>query len=458
MMTTEISSTGQQKGKLAYLLKIASIVIAATAITWTTFYIVTQNWLAALGESTFIMLGYLAYTAASRNNTKTIAQVYFPLLLVMMCIFCLFLDVPNAIVPRSAHHYFLPMLLYAYIIYQDENPYLKVTTLALISIAFLVFSCTSIGVNLSSMTNEHRLIGVWLTNAEALVMLALVALVMQSEFKIRHTLELELSKALLKNELHFYFQPQVNKNGVVLGAEILTRWNHPSLGNIPPDVFIPLAEESDLILYLGKQVLATACNQLAIWKQNKATEHLTLSVNISVKQFQSAEFTQYVIALLDDTKIDAHKLKLEVTESIFAVDLDVILTKMMQLKSYGIQFSLDDFGTGYSSLAYVKNMPLDELKIDKSFIKDVLTNVSDASITKMIISLARELNIAIIAEGVEKKEQQQFLIENGCHHYQGYFYSPPLPINEFDAFVLANQYQKSTLSDDAHYAAVSAAL
>lgn len=246
-----------------------------------------------------------------------------------------------------------------------------------------------------------------------------------------------MSNALLKNELKLYFQPQVEQDGKTNGAEALTRWRHPSLGNIAPDVFIPIAEKSDLILHLGKHALASACRQLANWAQSVAMAHLTLSVNISVKHFQSHDFMPHIVALIHETKIDARKLQLEITESIFSHNSEDIMVKMTQLKAHGIKLSLDDFGTGYSSLAYVKNLPLDELKIDKAFIKHVLTNVSADTITKMIISLAHELNIAIIAEGVETSEQRQFLIDNGCRHFQGYLYSTPLPIHEFNAFVLA---------------------
>jgi EAL domain-containing protein (putative c-di-GMP-specific phosphodiesterase class I) len=435
-MSIESISVEQHKNKLTFLLKVASIVVALTATMWAIFFVTIQDWLAAFTEFILIVLGCLGYTQTKHNNTKIIAYVYLPILFVVMCFICVFYDTPNAIVSRSNNHYFLPMALYAYVLYQDENPYLKITVPVVISLAFLLFACTNFGIDLSTMTNDQRLVRVWVTNSVALIMLALVALIMQSDFKVRHTLELELSNALLKGELKLYYQPQVEQGGSTIGAEALTRWRHSSLGIIAPEVFIPLAEKSDLILHIGKHVLSAACNQLASWAQNEATAHLTLSVNISVKQFQHHDFVPQIVSLIEETKIDARRLQLEITESIFAHDLEDIMAKMTQLKAYGVRLSLDDFGTGYSSLAYVKNLPLDELKIDKSFIKDVLTSVSAATITKMIISLAHELNIAIIAEGVETNEQRQFLIDNGCHNFQGYLYSTPLPINEFNTFVL----------------------
>ncbi len=438
-MTTENRYIEQYKNKLTYLLKLATIVIAVASIAWSTFYFFIQNWLGVAMHGVLTVLGYMGYWHTKRNNTKIIADVYFPLMFIMVALVCIFLDVPTAVVARSNHYYFLPMALYAYVIYQDDHAYLKIGVPIFISIVFLVFASTHYGINLSEATSQHRLIAAWITNSIALIFLFLVALIMQSDFKMRHTLELELSNALLKDELVLYYQPQVNELGKTQGAEVLMRWFHPKLGTIPPDVFIPLAEKTDLILHLSKHVLVSACNQLAIWAKTNETAYLNLSVNISVKQFLDPDFVQNIIRIIDDSKIDAHKLQLEITESIFAHDLEDIKVKLAQLKARGVRLSLDDFGTGYSNLTYVKNLSLDELKIDKSFVKDVLSDGSAASITKMVISLAHELRITIIAEGVETHEQRQFLVDNGCLNFQGYLYSKPLPISEFNAFVLAHK-------------------
>jgi diguanylate cyclase len=348
-MSIESSSIEQHKNKLTFLLKVASVVVALTASMWAIFFITIHDWLGAFTESILIVLGCLGYAHTKHNNTKIIAYVYLPILFFVMCFICVFYDMPNAIVSRSNNHYFLPMALYAYVLYQDENPYLRITVPVIISLAFLLFACTNFGINLSTMTDEQRLVRVWVTNSVALIMLSLVALIMQSDFKVRHTLELELSNALLKDELKLYFQPQVEQDGKTIGAEALTRWRHPTLGNIAPDTFIPIAEKSDLILHLGKHALTLACNQLANWAQSEAMAHLTLSVNISVKHFQSHDFVPHIVTLINETKIDARKLQLEITESIFAHDLEDIMVKMTQLKAHGIKLSLDDFGTGYSS-------------------------------------------------------------------------------------------------------------
>ena len=203
-MTVEHKAPEKNQAKLTYLLIIASIVITVDAIGWTILNIVIKDWLHAAVDAMLMVLGYMAYWHSKHNNTKIIARMYFPLLFLMICILCLFFDVPNATVPRSDHHYFLPIVLYAYVLYQDEHPYLKIAVPIAISLAFLIFASTHIGINLSQMTTEQRLSLVWVNNSVALFMLFLGALILQSDFKVRHTLELELSKALLKNELKLY--------------------------------------------------------------------------------------------------------------------------------------------------------------------------------------------------------------------------------------------------------------
>ena len=204
-MAIENVSIDQHKNKVTYLLNVATIVITVVAISWAIFFISIQDWLSLAMESTLIVLGYMGYRSNKRNNIKIIAHVYFPLLFLMICIVCVFFDVPNLVVPRSNHHYFLPMALYAYVLYQDEHPYLKIGAPTVISLAFLLFACTHTGFNLSSVSDADRLTRVWLTNGVALFMLSLVALIMQSDFKVRHTLELDLSNALLKDELKLYY-------------------------------------------------------------------------------------------------------------------------------------------------------------------------------------------------------------------------------------------------------------
>jgi EAL domain-containing protein (putative c-di-GMP-specific phosphodiesterase class I) len=204
---------------------------------------------------------------------------------------------------------------------------------------------------------------------------------------------------------------------------------------VPPNEFIPLAEETGVILPLGHWVLETACTQLARWAGRPEQAHLTLAVNVSVHQFRQPDFVKQVLAVIKSTGADPRQLKLELTESLLVDNVEEIIEKMFALKAKGVGFSLDDFGTGYSSLSYLKRLPLDQLKIDRSFVRDVLIDPNDAAIAKTIVALAQSLGLGVIAEGVESAAQRDFLASSGCHAYQGYFFSRPLPLEDFEAFV-----------------------
>ncbi|WP_435627336.1 EAL domain-containing protein [Candidatus Ferrigenium straubiae] len=259
---------------------------------------------------------------------------------------------------------------------------------------------------------------------------------MQAAVAARVSLESDLRRAILEQEqLQLYYQAQVNSSGRLTGAEALVRWRHPERGMVSPAEFIPLAEESGLILPLGHWVMATACQQLATWATEPDTAHLTLAVNVSAKQFHLPTFVEEVATLVDYFGVNPARLKLEITESLMVENVDDIIAKMSELKTRGINFSMDDFGTGYSSLSYLKHLPLYQLKIDQSFVRDVLTDPNDAAIAKIIVSLAQSMNLMVIAEGVETEEQREFLEQNGCHAFQGYLFSKPVPVGEFEQLI-----------------------
>ncbi len=256
---------------------------------------------------------------------------------------------------------------------------------------------------------------------------------MQHELEMRVSLETSMRHGLRNNEFRLHYQPQVDSSGRTTGAEALVRWQHPERGLVSPMAFIPLAEETGLIMPLGLWVLETACAQLAAWAGRVDTAHLTLSVNVSARQFRHADFVDQVLAVLDATGANPQNLKLELTESLLVDDVESTIVKMSALKAKGVRFSLDDFGTGYSSLAYLKRLPLDQLKIDQSFVRDILTNPNDAALARTIIVLAQQLDLSVIAEGVETVEQRDFLVGHGCLAYQGYLFGKPVPIESFDS-------------------------
>jgi diguanylate cyclase (GGDEF)-like protein/PAS domain S-box-containing protein len=261
----------------------------------------------------------------------------------------------------------------------------------------------------------------------------------------RAELQADLRRASQNREFEVHYQPQVNRCGNVIGAEALLRWRHPGRGMISPDEFIPLAEEAGLIVELGRWVLETACSQLAKWSKLPAMEHLTISVNVSARQLLDAYFVDLVRDVLRKSGANPRKLKLEITESAAIDKMEDTIAKMTALRIAGVGLSLDDFGTGYSSLSRLRRLPLDQLKIDRSFVSDVLTDSKVASIARTIIALGHSLNLSVIAEGVETEGQRTFLETEGCHLYQGYLFSAALTASSFEAFAAAAPLAANTV-------------
>jgi len=270
---------------------------------------------------------------------------------------------------------------------------------------------------------------------------------MQAAIALRTQLEADMRAGLEGGQFELYYQPKVQQ-GRIVGAEVLVRWNHPERGLVPPAQFIALAEESGLILPLGEWVMRSACEQLTRWSTHPVLGRLAVSVNVSAIQFRQAEFAPQVLALLATTGAPTRALKIELTESMLLDDIEATIAKMVQLREYGVSFSLDDFGTGYSSLSYLKRLPLDEIKIDQSFVRHVLTDPNEAAIARTIITLGASLGLDVVAEGVETEEQRVFLERNGCELWQGYLLSRPVPLEDYEALVLERAERNSQLDHD----------
>ena len=257
---------------------------------------------------------------------------------------------------------------------------------------------------------------------------------MQSALAAHAALEDSLRRAVAGGEFVLYYQPQIARDRRLVGAEGLIRWAHPERGLVPPDEFIPVAEASGLILPIGRWVVESACRQLVAWSAGPATRDLSLAINVSARQFHEPGFVDEVRCALRESGADPLKLKLELTESLLLRDVDDCAVKMTALKDLGVRLSLDDFGTGYSSLAYLKRLPFSQLKIDRSFVRDVLADPNDAAIARTIIMLAKSFGLTVIAEGVEEEGQWGFLVGEGCDEAQGYLYGRPMPAGDFLAF------------------------
>ncbi|MFA6053191.1 MAG: EAL domain-containing protein, partial [Methylobacter sp.] len=280
---------------------------------------------------------------------------------------------------------------------------------------------------------------------------------MQTALNERTALEDDLRQALSRNELYLHYQAQVDASGQVVGAEALLRWEQPQRGSVEPTQFIPLAEETGLILQIGHWILQKGCATLAHWAKRPETSQLKLAVNVSARQFKQPDFVEQVRQVLQESGANPGQLKLEITESLIMENLDDTITKMHAIKQLGVGFSMDDFGTGYSSLSYLQRMPLDQLKIDQAFVRDLVEGGHDAAIIRTILALGRSLELTVIAEGVETEVQRNYLAECGCPVFQGYLFSQPVSLTEFERLVhdhpgLAAKQHISSLNGQNSYA------
>lgn len=249
---------------------------------------------------------------------------------------------------------------------------------------------------------------------------------MQDAIDVRLQIERNLHVAITKNELSLHYQPQLSDANKIIGVEALIRWRRAVQGNIPPNDFIPIAEDSGLIISVGQWIIETACKQLNTWDaQNIHIPHI--AINISARQFHQADFVPSLIQTLLKYQVSSDRVMLEITESAFLGNIEEAINKMNELKQSGFSFSIDDFGTGFSSLTYLKRLPFDQLKIDQSFVRGLVNSSTDAAIVKAIIAMAKSMDLNLIAEGVETEQQLASLSDFGCHNYQGYFFSKPLP-------------------------------
>ena len=256
---------------------------------------------------------------------------------------------------------------------------------------------------------------------------------MQAAIDSRMAMEAALRQALEKGEFQLHYQPQIHQDGGLIGAEALLRWFPSGREKVPPADFISLAEETGLILPIGRWVLDTACAQLKAWESDPRTRSLQMAVNVSARQFHEPDFVATVQRSVMSSGINPARLKLELTESIVLENVDAVVSRMQQLAALGVSFCLDDFGTGYSSLSYLKRLPLDQVKIDQSFVRDVPEDQNDAAIVRAIMAMSRSLGLQVIAEGVETQAQREFLLQNDCRFYQGFLFCEPIPIDQWES-------------------------
>lgn len=438
-LTTEEASALRRR-RAQSLLSAAGVVLMAIGIGWSVFFLLQGNRLVAALEILLVVLGASVVALARVQRYRAAAALLFGSLYLVLCAFSLWLDVPTEAAPRSSHIFLLTVGLCAYYVFQSEKAWLRYGVVATFFVTFLFFASTHFAFYTPyAVPDSVRVGGTWINSTCAVLVVVLTLYLMNTDQSTRSSLHMAMRDALAARRFALFYQAQVDADGQVLGVEALLRWRDPERGLIPPGAFIPLAEQTGFILPLGQWALETACHQLALWRHRPETEHLTLSVNVSAQQVRQPDFIAQVHAALERTGAPPQRLKLELTESMLVHDIDDLIRKMQALDAQGVGFSLDDFGTGYSSLSYLKRLPLHQLKIDQSFVHDVMNDSNAAAITGTLISLGRSLGLTVIAEGVETRQQRDFLLRQGCRVFQGYLFSRPLDPDAFESYLTRTQ-------------------
>ncbi len=416
--------------RVALLLTVSGWLTAVMTMGWTLGLWHLVGWQAALIPFPGVPAGLLAVWFASRGHPYIGGAIQCGALCTVVCLTCLFLDQTTAQMPRTTHLFLVPLATGMYMGMRGSVAApVRHALVGCVFLTFVVLACTSFGAQPDhNLPDALRIVGGKINTVAAAVAMYVAMHIMQADVEARNAYEADLREAVRTGQLMLHYQPQVDQDGRVQGAEALLRWHHPRRGMISPGEFIPLAEKSGLIVPMGEWVIDTACAHLAQLARHPGTAHLTISVNISVHQIRQPNFVVRAMAAIERHGVDPRQLKMELTESVFARDMDDLINKMKVLKQYGVSFSLDDFGTGYSSLAYLKRLPLEQLKIDQAFVRDLLTQPRDLAIAKTIIELGNTMNMSVMAEGVETREQRQILESMGCRQFQGYLFGKPMPL------------------------------
>ncbi len=430
------AEAAMHRRRVKRMLLLGSSIAFAVSVGWGVFFALRGDWF-VVGIDVLTAAAAIAIASVTlRGGLRSASCLLIATMYGVLCVNSALLDLPTQEIPRSTHSFFIALALVACLLMRDEPPWCRQGVPAVCLLTYVVFASSDVGWATSYVMPESvRAHGVWLNHGLAMCTVVLVLHVILNDAAVRNRLEGELRDALVRGELRLHYQPQVTAEGRIVGAEALVRWQHPQRGMVPPGEFVPLAERTGLMLPMGDWVLRTACEQMAAWQRRPETAGLVVAVNVSALQVAQPDFVSRVLACVEQAGAQPSGLKLELTESMLAHDIEDIIAKMTALKARGIGFSLDDFGTGYSSLSYLRRLPLDQLKIDQSFVATMLNSPKETAIVRTLISLGHTLGIALIAEGVETVEQQRLLLANGCTVYQGYLYSRPVASDAFEAMV-----------------------
>ncbi|MDM4765427.1 EAL domain-containing protein [Pelomonas sp. SE-A7] len=417
------------------LLKVAAAAIAMLGCGWALYYLINADFMLAAGNLALAAGAVLMHGLQRRGLARLAGFLFLLIGLLAVMAVSYFADIPTASVPRTLQLYLAPLTVYGIFLLQHEKATVRIglAMLTLLTLALLALApAQPEALHIMGPEVLPRRVGALVNVIGASVLLYLAVDIMLREARESSALELDFARAVATGDLQAYLQPQCSADGRITGAEALMRWRHSERGWISPAEFIPMAERSGLIIPAGEQIATSICRALRRWETDPVLSRLKVSVNVSPAQLLSGQSAERLLAIVETTGAPRSALMFELTESMFAHDFQAMLGKMNGFRAQGIRMALDDFGTGFSSLAYLKQLPLDQLKVDQSFVRDLPADGSSARIASTIVNLGHDLGLELVAEGVEKREQLQALQAMGCSVFQGYLFGRPMPLEEFE--------------------------
>lgn len=410
-----------------------SLAFAGAGVAWAVVFAMIGWWWVVALDIAIIICGLAIYLLIRKGHFTFGLLAAQAALMIIAIIMGLLLDVPTADAPRVSHLYLLVVAALGYLNYQQEKSRAQLALMALCLIAFVVLASAPLAsAYVVTMPEPLRSMGTWANAIAATAMLAACIHAMHAGMVRKNKFGRDLTAALWNDEFHLAFQPQVNLAQETIGAEALLRWDSRQRGPVSPAEFIPQAESLGLMVAIGSWVLEKGCTTLADWNSNPRLAHLTLSINVSASQLMHEDFEAFVRSTLAASGADPRRLTLELTESILVTDMEAVIAKLDRLRDLGITMALDDFGTGYSSLSYLRRLPIQQIKIDRGFVQDAVSTSRSAGLVKNVIGIGRDLDLDVLAEGVETLEQHAFLASAGCKQFQGYLYGKPMSLDAFE--------------------------
>lgn len=425
---------------LAFLCRVAAWTGFVVCLGWLTFFISLKEWELVISLLILAVVILPCWRIAVKGHFSTGLMYAQIACLLFVVIFCYRYDVPDDSVQRTTHLYLPVIALVGYMNYQQYRSRMQIVII-LLSLAAFIFYCSTVGALSMDdpISRSFRVVSSWLNPVLATLFLFGGIVAMHTDFSRRAQRAKAIQHALYNEQFMLMYQPMVNAAGQVTGSEALIRWNHPTLGLLPPSAFLPDAQDAGLMPMIGEWVISHAFSDLLKWQDAEVTRSLTVSINITADHLMQPDFVRKLLKRVHADNIPCQQVHLELTESVFVSDPETVAARMNELAGAGFRFSLDDFGTGFSSLSTLRGLPLEQIKIDRSFITSAAENEKGGVIARNIARMGSELSLEVVAEGIETEQQWSMMKEYGCTVFQGFLFSPPVTSAEFAQFIALRQ-------------------